>query len=102
MNYPSVKTLTDRLSIDRVKAKQIRAIMTGPRYEPVNQETRLRRIDRVLGNCGVEHIRRGSNQKSPAICYSNTGDPYGQTVMKIEGRFVVGCWGDLVERGNYE
>lgn len=54
-----------------------------------------------LGTFGVEHIERGNNQRSPAIRYLNTGDSYGLTVMVIRRRFVVGCWGDVVERGNY-
>ena len=54
-----------------------------------------------LGTFGVESIHQGSNQRSPAIDYLNTGDSYELTIMYIRGRFRIGCWGDIVERGNY-
>lgn len=54
-----------------------------------------------LGTFGVEHIEKGSNQRSPAIEYLNSGDAYTETLLYVRGRFVVGCWGDIVERGNY-
>lgn len=53
------------------------------------------------GTFGVGHIAEGSNRRSPSIEYLNTGDPYELTVLYINGRFRVGCWGDIVERGNY-
>lgn len=55
-----------------------------------------------IGTFGVEYIERGSNQKSPAIDYLNAGDTYDETLMRVRGRFCVGCWGDIVERGNYQ
>ena len=55
-----------------------------------------------LGTFGVEHIDRGSNRRSPAIDYLNTGDTYGLTLLYVNGRFRVGTWGDIVERGNFE
>jgi hypothetical protein len=54
-----------------------------------------------LGTFGVEHIYRGSNKRSPSIDYLNTGDSYELTIMYVRGRFRIGCWGDIVERGNY-
>lgn len=54
-----------------------------------------------LGTFGVEHTPAGNNRRSPAIDYLNTGDSYELTLMFINGRFRVGCWGDLVERGSY-
>lgn len=102
MRNPSVKTLTTYLGITEEKAKKIRSILTGPPLPT----TRLEAIDEVLGTFGVEYIQRGRNQKSPAIDYCNTGDPYKPTVMKVYGLngayFTVGCWGDIVERGNYD
>lgn len=55
-----------------------------------------------IGTFGVEHINAGTNAKSPAIDYLNTGDSYDLTLLYIRGRFRVGCWGYIVERGNYE
>ncbi|CAB5237914.1 hypothetical protein UFOVP142_5 [uncultured Caudovirales phage] len=55
-----------------------------------------------LGTYGAEVIGRGRNRRSPEITYLNTGNPYGMTIMYIRGKFRVGDWGDIVERGNYE
>lgn len=54
-----------------------------------------------LGTFGVEHTPAGNNRRSPAFDYLNTGDSYELTLIFINGRFRVGCWGDLVERGSY-
>jgi hypothetical protein len=81
-------------------AKQVRAIMAGP--SRVNGQTRMQRIDAVISTYGVEYIAAGHNSKSPAITYCNAGDTYATTVLKVNGRFRVGCWGDIVERGNYD
>lgn len=54
-----------------------------------------------LGTFGVEHIDKGSGDNSPAIEHLNNGDSCGLTIMVIRGRFVIGAWGDIVERGDY-
>jgi hypothetical protein len=54
-----------------------------------------------LGTFGVEHQPAGSNRLSPSFDYLNAGDSYELTLIYIRGRFRVGCWGDIVERGNY-
>lgn len=54
-----------------------------------------------LGTFGVEGMPEGNNQRSPAFDYLNTGDSYELTIMYVRGRFQIGCWGDIVERGNY-
>ena len=64
--------------------------------------SRMAAIDRVLGTCGVEYIPAGHNQRSPAITYCNAGDTYATTVMWVRGRYLVGCWGSIVERGRYD
>lgn len=51
---------------------------------------------------GIGYIPAGHNSKSPAIEYLNTGDTYAATLLWVKGRYCVGCWGDIVERGNYE
>ena len=55
-----------------------------------------------LGTFGVEYIAKGHNQKSPSITYLNSGDTYTSTILYVRGQFRVGCWGDIVERGNYD
>lgn len=54
-----------------------------------------------LGTFGVESIGKGSNRRSPAVEYLNTGDSYDLTILHVNGQFRVGSWGDIVERGNY-
>ena len=54
-----------------------------------------------LGTFGVEFIAKGHNKRSPSITYLNTGDTYEMTILRVRGQFRVGCWGDIVERGNY-
>jgi hypothetical protein len=54
-----------------------------------------------LGTFGVEYIPAGRGARSPEVTYLNTGDTYELTILYIRGRFRVGCWGDIVERGNY-
>jgi hypothetical protein len=53
-----------------------------------------------LGTFGVEGIR-GHNDQSPDIEYLNAGDTSETTLLYVRGKFRVGCWGDIVERGNY-
>jgi hypothetical protein len=55
-----------------------------------------------LGTFGVEYIAEGKNKKSPEITYLNSGDSYGLTILVVRNRFIVACWADIVERGNYE
>lgn len=55
-----------------------------------------------IGTFGVEYTARGKNRRSPAIDYLNTGDSYGLTILRVNGMFRLGCWGNIVERGNYE
>jgi len=54
-----------------------------------------------LGTFGVEGFEAGRNSRSPEISYLNTGDPYDSTLLYVNGRYRIGCWGDYVERGNY-
>jgi hypothetical protein len=66
------------------------------------QTLKLDTASYLTHGCGVEYISRGHNAKSPSIEYVNHGDPYKVTLMWTRGRYVVGCWGDIVERGNYD
>jgi hypothetical protein len=73
-------------------------------YNPMQVGTaKLSIADEILGTCGVEYIPAGRNAKSPAIEYCNAGDTYAATLMYVSGKgYRVGCWGDIVERGNYD
>ena len=100
MNYPSIKKLCQIKDVTVADAKEIRAIMQWPVASKF-EETRMDLIDRVLRTHGVEFIQGNGTEGSPDILYCNAGDTYAITVLKVRGRFIVGCWGDIVERGNY-
>lgn len=99
---PSLKTLTSAFGPE--KGATIRQLM-----ETFHERNRpgcmpnitMDKISDVLGGFGVEYIEAGNGAKSPAITYVNMGDTYSTTVMWVKGRFRVGCWGDIVEAGNY-
>lgn len=95
---PSVKKLMEITNGDKVKAQRLRAILEDAGQPSVALEA----CDAILGTCGVEYIPAGHNQKSPSILYCNTGDPYTWTILYYNRNFHVGCWGDIVERGNYD
>lgn len=125
MRLPSIERMQSVLSIDLETAKRIRKIMEASNLEKVCELsenarrwvsacyrapglsiTKMYAIDEVLETHGIEYQGKGSNQKSPAFDYCNAGDTYAPTVLLIWGtngpRFAVGCWGDIVEKGNYE
>lgn len=72
-------------------------------YHPLDVSTTKLSIASEITEChGVEYIRSGRGAKSPSIEYVNTGDSYAPTLMWTGGRYRVGCWGDIVERGNHD
>ena len=124
MRLPSTKTLRDRIErhyrLPEGTAEAIRAILecktvesvcnlseaaarmfSACYYRPSLQSVKLEAINELMDGCGVEYIPAGRNLRSPAIEYVNVGDPYLATIIWARGRYVVGCWGDIVERGNY-
>lgn len=58
----------------------------------------LEKIDKILGNCGVEGM------VTPDVQYSNTGDTYAMTILYFENKLRIGDWGSIVEMttGNEE
>lgn len=78
------------------------------RTKTVPWRERLDAIDKLLGTYGTEAIR-GEWQKGYwcdiVACYCNTGETYDATVIHVRGewsdspgRFMIGSWGDFVER----
>ena len=104
MQIPSQKTL-EKLTTPE-KAAKIREILGNYRqlfpYSAPAPRNTFKIISEILGGYGYEYIFHGKNKKSPAIHYVNMGDTYETTVLFVNGRFRVGCWGDIVEKGNYE
>lgn len=121
MNYPSVKRLQAIKDVTPAIARQIRQIMRREVPIPCGgcglpdaayacrfyhdgrcRPSRLKAIDRLIGTFGVEYQAAGHNAKSPAFHYCNAGDTYDTTILKVGDRFVVGCWGDIIEHGRYD
>ena len=73
-------------------------------YHPMPlQLAKLSIASEITEGYGVEGVSAGHNAKSPAFDYVNQGDTYATTLLWIAGRgYRVGCWGDIVERGNYD
>lgn len=71
-------------------------------YHPFdNCELKQIAINRILRSHGVEYL--GYDKVSGQhVYYCNAGDTYAATVIFIGTRLIVGCWGDLVERGRIE
>lgn len=103
---PSVKTISSRLGGHPGLAMQIRASMETVTYsfhganasEVFNA---MQHIDKLLETHGVEYLTPTMGHCGwRGVDYCNAGDPYHCTVMfdwQTE-RFLVGNWGDLVER----
>lgn len=121
MNYPSIKTIQGIKDVTRADAVKIRAILHLKTVDAVTelsdsalayvrqcchtpplQLVKLTAVDAILRTHGVEGIPAGHGRRSPAIDYCNAGDSYAVTVLWSGGRYRVACWGDIVERGNYE
>ena len=72
-------------------------------YHPLElRTTKLSIASEIMGCYGVEYIPAGKGKRSPSIEYVNAGDGYIPTLMRVNGDYKVGCWGDIVERGNYQ
>jgi len=123
-NLPSVKTLATiaherakelRSVLELTKRSELEALLDSGKY-PVTAKwywqcynpmafgtAKLSIADEILNTHGVEYIQAGHGAKSPAIEYCNAGDTYAATLMYVAGKgYRVGCWGDIVERGNYD
>jgi hypothetical protein len=130
MNLPSVKTLKEITSYPRELRKVLELWTVEECLKLINSDKPFKRsefdefkgtrswvhscyhmpkvdalimsmADELCGTYGVEYIE-GNGEKSPSFEYLNAGDTYATTLLLIDGRFKVGCWGDIVERGNYE
>lgn len=107
MRIPSIKTLCSIMPVERAKLVHERCERYRERCK--NHPSANISVNHCLNYCsaimeqfGYEKIPAGRNQKSPAIEYVNTGDPYTNTLLFVNGNFSVGNWGSIVERGNYE
>ena len=93
--FPSIKTITERLGLTKEQAKELREAMARNKGLTV--------ANRMLNAHGVETIGLPDgcfgNCQTPdvEIRYVNTGDAYQTTLLKVNGVYRVGSWGDVVE-----
>lgn len=114
---PSIKTLLKIKYIDKSQARELRDLLIGktdpseyigkwyadaPNTPSDKYLYVLLAANKIMIGNGVEHIAQGHNQKSPSISYVNLDDSYDISLMRITGKYVVGCWRDIVEKGNYD
>lgn len=116
--FPSCKTLMDAFRIDRTTARKIRGVMRGdidpatfPKTEawirqcynmPSDTELQMSALNELIDGYGVEGLGEGSwrERYTPPFEYINMGDTYNATIIRDNrnGKFFVGCYGDVVER----
>ena len=70
-------------------------------HHPGLHSLKMEMADELCCTYGVEYVRAGKGKKSPKFEYLNVGDPYTATLLYINGNYRIGCYGDIVERGNY-
>lgn len=100
---PSVKTIISVFGRefahdgkDPVKtANEIRRIMGTSR----TSDDALQALDKVMGTHGVEFTAQHphSYPVGRSFRYLNTGDTYAATIIRYDGRWILGSWGDLLE-----
>lgn len=84
-------------------AKKIRQLLIQSRHLPYPRpHVTMNKISDLMGGFGIESIPKGHNSRSPEILYVNMGDAYAETILYVNGRFQLGCWGNIVEQGNYD
>jgi hypothetical protein len=95
-HFPSTKALIKAFGITKEQANKIRLAMQN--------EIGLMVADKIIHNTyGVEEIcipERKNIYQEPkfTIYYVNRGDTYTTTLMKVNDKYRIGNWGDLVER----
>jgi hypothetical protein len=111
---PTAKTIAARIGCTIENARAIRRAMEAHERDgaPFATDT-LEAISAILAECGAESIPPGDGPRSPSIEYVNRGDTYDPTILYLDGvshggrstgrgRWAVGSWGDVVERGRYQ
>lgn len=93
--FPSVKTLMKGLGVNRLVAERIRLGCECSKGLAV--------ANHYLNGCGIESIGLPEGcfdrcqDPEVDIRYVNLGDTYATTLCKVNGRYRVSSWGDIVE-----
>lgn len=102
VRIPSAKTIAIALQLPKDTAKAIRKQLELGYEHGAFITHSLKQINELLNGHGIERIPKGNGDNSPAIVYVNRGDSYTPTILFYRGAFHVGCWGDIVESGDYQ
>lgn len=110
MNQPSVKRLEAAFP---GKGKEIKSLLEGGPTRsyasvraweakcnsmPQRHERVMCALNEILGGYGVESLLP-IDDCHPSYDYVNMGDTYNTTILlRNDGRFIVACWGEIVER----
>jgi|LakMenEpi03Aug12_release.lakeMendotaPanAssembly.Ray.scaffolds.fasta_scaffold31509_14 hypothetical protein len=118
MNLPSIKTLNSAfpglgkdlrraLELSRKELKEHPASkhLSALFHPAKTSQIRLTVLDAIAETCGVEYVAHKDDTifENKGFDYLNVGDPYIPTIIRFceTGRYVVACYGDIVEKGNY-
>jgi hypothetical protein len=113
---PTAKTIAARIGCPIETARAIRRkIEAHERSGAPFAAGTMDAISSIMGPgaYGAEYIPPGDGPRSPSIEYVNRGDTYDPTILYLDGvshggrstgrgRWAVGSWGDVVERGRYQ
>lgn len=100
---PSVKTLVAFFGRqlahdgkDPVKtAREVRRVMQESR----TSDDALQALDKIMGTYGVETTVQHpyGYPVGRSFRYLNTGESYAATIIRYDGRWILGTWGDFLE-----
>lgn len=101
---PSVKTLTERLGVEKITAMEIRLIIKGWQKDGSRVSGVMRKlglISELINGNGVEAIRTVDDTQNDffGIEYVNMGETYAETICYDwkAGRWLCCSWGSIVE-----
>lgn len=113
---PSVKTLRAVFGDNAKRAREILEMSRSELLElpaaaarerecyhpPKTWDLRMHCLDALAGTHGVESFQLtdgGPYGNGAEYCeYLNAGDTYTVTLLRVRGRYRVGCWGDVAEK----
>ena len=115
MRAPSAKTIAAGLGVPLPVAERVRQILkqhSGDFVEQTLADVESCLVGTSARTFGGELVLPGEGDRSPSIEYLNRGDTYATTVLYLggidrqgrptgAGRWAIGSWGDIVEKGAY-
>ena len=93
---------TDRL--EEIMDKHRTTLATSRRWlhrcynQPDVEQMQMEMANEIIDGCGVEGCGEVDMRNGPPLEYVNLGDTYQTTLCRFRDRYIVSCWGDIVER----